>query len=126
MGFKLNAATRLSADTETSKDGKAVSPANGFREQNEDNLKDRQQDSQKSVDEKPKAETTADAEGDDGASTGDTTITLDIPQDNDDDMSSIDAVVTAAVKRLHAEQEVEADADPKLFNMANQPMGPMA
>lgn len=158
MAFKLNAALRLSADTETSSpDGKAISPAKGFREQNEEALKDNQKDTKKLSEDRSTPESTnteattetpmvepsntapdtgggpSPAGGDGGSeggegegAAGDTTITMDIPQDNDDDLATIDAVVAAAVKRLQADKEVDADADPKLFNMANQPMGPMA
>lgn len=157
MKFKLNAAVRLTADTETSKDGQAVADPASFRDQNEDSLKDRQKDNQKEVEDKSKSDTTATTEtnlneptnvapeegaggegGEGGASngggeggeegTGDTTIVMDIPQDNDDDMSAIDArLISAAIKRLKTDtEEVDAEADPKLFNLANQPVGPMA
>lgn len=154
MKFKLNAAARLTADTETSKGGQAVADPASFRDQNEDSLKDRQKDNQKAVEDTSKSDTTATTEtnlneptnvapeegaggegeagggaaegGEEG--TGDTTIVMDIPQDNDDDMSAIDArLISAAIKRLKTDtEEVDAEADPKLFNLANQPVGPMA
>lgn len=128
MKVQLNAAFRLQAD-------EAIAPAEGFRSQNEEGLKDRQKDNQKDVQDKAPEPTSTEAdtqtddnepEGGEGADgdAGGTEVEVDIPQDNDDDTGMLDDDVTATLMRLAAE-EVEAEADPKLFNVANQPVGCM-
>lgn len=144
MSLKLNAAFRLTAD-------EAIAPAESFRDQNEEGLKDRQKDVKKTTEDmgKEPAPTTAEAdeaegEGEEGA--GDTTISMDIPQSTGDDDVSVDAslpcyddkqsrtntaaaaFVASSIKRLTAEEaEVDAEADPKLFNtVVTQPVGAMS
>jgi hypothetical protein len=73
--------------------------------------------------------------GEDGGS-GDTNVVMDVPQDNEDDSSGIDAKVAKIKTNAHVrllasmevnpdeeDEEVLSDADPKLFNTVNQPLG---
>lgn len=76
--MKLNASTRLLADS------RIIAPSDSFRDENKDQLKDRQSESRKT-------------------------------EHTDRGNPSTEAAIS--------EDELLADADPKLWNNANQPMG---